>query len=215
MKLKDSGKRRSFETGAVRDVAQDKGRFDLLPYRALTLAAIHMERGARKYSDRNWEKGMPVGEFYNSAMRHFIKWWHGATDEPHLDALIWNILCMAEISERIRAGILPVELDNRPVLGKMTDAEIETHTATLKVPPPEPVKPLLKPQPEVRAPNQEMLTPKGLAKRWGFHKGSVIRMISEGRIGALKIGNRLRIPLDEVLQFEARNQTATPDSLGT
>lgn len=31
MKLKDSGERRKFETGAVRDVAEGKGRCDLLP----------------------------------------------------------------------------------------------------------------------------------------------------------------------------------------
>ena len=29
--LKDSGKRRSFETGAVRDMSEGKGRFDLAP----------------------------------------------------------------------------------------------------------------------------------------------------------------------------------------
>ena len=29
--IKDSGERREFETGAVRDMAEGKGRFDLMP----------------------------------------------------------------------------------------------------------------------------------------------------------------------------------------
>jgi hypothetical protein len=121
--LKDSGARREFTTGAVRDVAEGKGRFDLLPYRALTLAAQQMERGAIKYSARNWEKGIPLGEFFNSGLRHLWKWWLGYKDEPHLAAFVWNALCMAETAERIRLGILPKDLDNRPDVGTATPEE--------------------------------------------------------------------------------------------
>ena len=32
MKIKDSGKRREFETGAVRDIQEGKGRCDLMPH---------------------------------------------------------------------------------------------------------------------------------------------------------------------------------------
>lgn len=35
MKLKDSGKRREFETGAVRDISEGKGRCDLLPLKII------------------------------------------------------------------------------------------------------------------------------------------------------------------------------------
>lgn len=42
-KLKDSGNRREFDTGAVRDMAEGKGRCDLLP---LDVAVSLMERGA-------------------------------------------------------------------------------------------------------------------------------------------------------------------------
>ena len=121
--LKDSGERRTFATGSVRDMAEGKGRFDLLPYRALSCAARQMERGANKYGDRNWEKGQPLGEYLNSAMRHLWKYWLGYTDEPHLDAFVWNALAFAETAERIRLGILPQELDNRPTIGRATDEE--------------------------------------------------------------------------------------------
>lgn len=121
--LKDSGSRRSFSTGSVRDVAEGKGRFDLLPYRALTLAALQMERGASKYGSRNWEKGQPLGVYFSSMLRHLWKWWLGYQDEPHLDAFVWNALALAETAERIRLGILPQELDDRPTIGTATDAE--------------------------------------------------------------------------------------------
>jgi len=118
--IKDSGERRNFSTGAVRDVAEGKGRFDLLPYRAILIAAQQMERGAAKYAARNWEKGIPLGEYFNSLQRHLNKWWLGYTDEPHLSAVVWNALCMAETYLRIQLGLLPKELDNRPDIGKAT-----------------------------------------------------------------------------------------------
>ena len=55
--LKDSGERTEFPSGAVRDMHEGKGRFDLLPMCVLMRLARHYEAGAKKYSDRNWEKG--------------------------------------------------------------------------------------------------------------------------------------------------------------
>lgn len=112
--LKDSGERREAATGAVRDAAAGKGRFDLLPVIGLLLAALQMERGALKYSARNWEKGMPLSWFANSAQRHLLKYVAGYDDEPHLDAAIWNLLCLAEGVHRIKAGLWPAELDDLP-----------------------------------------------------------------------------------------------------
>lgn len=112
--LKDSGERRETATGAVRDRALGKGRFDLLPIHGLLLGALQMERGAIKYSERNWEKGMPLSWFADSAMRHLAKLLAGYDDEPHFDAAVWNILCLAEGRERIRQGIWPPELDDLP-----------------------------------------------------------------------------------------------------
>lgn len=128
LKLKDSGERRAFATGSVRDKAEGKGRFDLLPWRAITLAAQQMERGASKYGERNWEKGQPLGEYFNSCLRHLQKWWAGWDDEPHLAAFVWNALCLAETAVRIRLGMLPQDLDNRPLIGAANSQETQgTH----------------------------------------------------------------------------------------
>lgn len=123
--LKDSGQRREFSTGSVRDRAEGKGCFHLLPFRALTLGAKQMERGMGKYGKRNWERGQPLSSYFDSAQRHLWKHWQGWTDEPHLDAAVWNMLCYAETAERIRLGILPAELDDRPDLGGPTAEEME------------------------------------------------------------------------------------------
>jgi hypothetical protein len=113
-KLKDSGERREVSTGAVRDRAVGKGRFDLLPVYGLLAAAKQMEEGALKYADRNWEKGMPLSWFADSAKRHLVKFIAGYDDEPHLDAAIWNLMCLAEGQERINQGLWPAELDDMP-----------------------------------------------------------------------------------------------------
>ena len=90
--LKDSGNRREFETGAVRDMQEGKGRCDLLPACALIRLSKHYEAGAVKYEDRNWEKGIPISVMIDSAMRHLLKYMDGQIDEDHLVAVAWNIL---------------------------------------------------------------------------------------------------------------------------
>lgn len=112
--LKDSGERREFTTGAVRDRGAMKGRPDLRPVHALQRLDLHMEKGAKKYASRNWEKGMPLSEFFNSAQRHADKLLAGYTDEDHADAWLWNVACFIETRERIKRGLLPAELDDMP-----------------------------------------------------------------------------------------------------
>lgn len=140
MAIKDSGERRAFESGAVRDIAEGKGRCDLLPldiiaqYISLTdsddavLLAIsqyiysgesvylklaldkfkeavkwdvftmllevskHYEEGAKKYAERNWEKGINLHCYIDSGVRHYLKWLRGDDDEPHDRAFVWNML---------------------------------------------------------------------------------------------------------------------------
>jgi hypothetical protein len=136
----DSGNRREFETGAVRDIQEGKGRCDLLPldvvawllgvenadsvlmcihnfvignatsylYDAVELGrniigvdintmildlAKHFESGAKKYGERNWQKGIPVRCYIDSAVRHYLKFLRGDQDEPHDRAFMWNIVC--------------------------------------------------------------------------------------------------------------------------
>lgn len=135
MEINDSGSRREFETGAVRDIDQDKGRCDLLPisvlariygdevfgeidsyirkgdifrlvcaidafsvarYGDLSTAMLevskHYRDGAEKYTERNWEKGIPLHCYIDSGVRHYLKWLRGDTDEPHDRAFLWNML---------------------------------------------------------------------------------------------------------------------------
>ena len=154
----DSGNRREFETGAVRDMIEGKGKCDLLPFDVvydlykhnfgetdvtaetfynlnkftetgdvkylqyvsaalcrnvyvngehfenddgsfeslsdmLLEVAKHFEDGAKKYGEYNWQKGIPVNCYIDSAVRHYLKYLRGDEDERHDRAFVWNILC--------------------------------------------------------------------------------------------------------------------------
>ena len=135
--IKDSGDRTEFETGAVRDMHEGKGRCDLLPldvigelrndniftkleqfkksgneeflYHILCECpsrvgmletntmflevAKHFEEGAKKYGENNWQKGIPVKCYIDSAVRHYLKHIRGDNDERHDRAFCWNIIC--------------------------------------------------------------------------------------------------------------------------
>lgn len=147
-KILDSGNRREFESGAVRDSADGRGRCDLLPldiigdyfgyrvpsdcgnyehmtnilyaikdfiytgrlasiYDAITMfmdnrdwstvtaileVSKHYEEGAKKYDERNWEKGIPTHCYVDSGIRHLLKYYGKWDDEPHDRAFLWNML---------------------------------------------------------------------------------------------------------------------------
>ena len=55
--------------------------------------AKHFEEGAKKYGENNWQKGIPVKFYIDSAVRHYLKYLRGDDDEPHDRAFCWNILC--------------------------------------------------------------------------------------------------------------------------
>lgn len=146
MKILDSGDRTRFDTGAVRDMREGKGRCDLLPLDVaarlidnsgasvyknavtplyfftfngdiehlrsalftfvmehdswegkvatmLLEVSKHFEEGAKKYGENNWQKGIPVKCYIDSAVRHYLKWLRGDEDEPHDRAFCWNIMC--------------------------------------------------------------------------------------------------------------------------
>ena len=110
MIIKDSGKRRTFSTGSVRDVRDGKGRFDLIPPEFLRAMAKHYELGAAKYGDKNWERGQPLSCYLDSAFRHSTAVLAGDQDEPHAEAAAWNWAAFITTRERILAGILPADL---------------------------------------------------------------------------------------------------------
>ncbi len=115
--VKDSGKREEFDTGSLRDTRIGKGRFDLISPFVLERDAKHLENGARKYGDRNWEKGQPLSRYYDSAMRHMNKYMMGYCDEDHLAAARWNIAALMHTEYMISIGRLPEELDDLPCWG--------------------------------------------------------------------------------------------------
>lgn len=90
--IKDSGERREFSSGAVRDMSAGKGRMDLLPWGAIIEVSKHAENGAVKYGEHNVDKGIPTHSLCDSGMRHLAKYLDGWDDEPHLLAAAWNLL---------------------------------------------------------------------------------------------------------------------------
>ena len=80
-----------YGTGAIRQTG-GKGRCDLLPHSALLRVAHHMEDSLTEHEERNWEKGLPVHCFLDSAMRHMFKYMDGRVDEDHLAAAATNLL---------------------------------------------------------------------------------------------------------------------------
>ena len=93
--VKDSGERRQFASGMQRDVNTDKVLYDLIfDGPMMERYAIHLTKGAQKYTARNWMQANSEEElqrFRESAMRHMIQWFRGDRDEDHAAAVIFNL----------------------------------------------------------------------------------------------------------------------------
>ena len=99
-KINDGGERISYgEKMAIREPSIGKGRFDLVTPFGLERLAKWYELGSKKYADRNWEKGMPISRYVDSAMRHLVKFIMGKDDEDHLAACAWNIFAIMHHQE--------------------------------------------------------------------------------------------------------------------
>jgi hypothetical protein len=110
--VKDSGQRMQFDSGMVRDTAD--GKIDY--WRGLIgpmfkRLCIHLTKGAVKYPDvrpgtPNWTLAAGDGEeqrYLESAVRHFIQWFNGDTDEDHAAAVLFNINGYEYVKERLAA----------------------------------------------------------------------------------------------------------------
>jgi hypothetical protein len=91
----------------------DKPRYDLLPADALEELVNVFTVGAKKYADRNWEKGMSWSRCFGSLMRHSWKWWRGEeidaeTGCHHMAMAAWNAMVLCAYSLR------KVGTDDRP-----------------------------------------------------------------------------------------------------
>lgn len=101
---KDSGDRREFPTGSVRDRDSSKSRPDLISPWALERIGHLYRRGAEKYGDRNWEKGQPVSDITASLFRHLIAYMEGDREEDHLAAIAWNAIAIMHFEELAQRG---------------------------------------------------------------------------------------------------------------
>lgn len=124
--LKDSGHRQVFTTGAQRDRQVGKGRYDLISPIALKRLADILEKGAIKYSERNWEKGMNISRFIDSAMRHLSQYIEGRRNEDHLGQAAWNLHSALHGEEMIERGLWLKELYDIPCYINKKDMDPET-----------------------------------------------------------------------------------------
>ncbi len=91
----------------------EKVRVELLPVSAIRAYGGILTHGAKKYSDRNWEKGMKWSRLYGACLRHLTAFWDGENLDPesgyhHLASAIFNIGGLIEFT------ITKPDLDDRP-----------------------------------------------------------------------------------------------------
>lgn len=86
-----------FSTGAVRDMRDGKGRYDLISPVLLEVIARSMEVGAIKYAERNWEKGMPFSRIMDSLLRHLNQFMQGDDTEDHLANAACNLMFLIHL----------------------------------------------------------------------------------------------------------------------
>lgn len=109
--------------------------FHLIPWTIVREVAEHFGRGARKYEDRNWERGYAWSLSFAALHRHLECFWNGddidhdeslyLPDEPHtarhIIAVAWHALVLAWFS-RYHKGT-----DDRPHNMGHNGAVIEPH----------------------------------------------------------------------------------------
>jgi len=130
--VKDSGKREGFDSGAVRDTAQNKPRPGLISPFAAEREGHVLGEGAVKYAPRNWEKGMPISRCIESMERHIIAYKMGKTDEDHMAMARCNAGFIIHYEEMIKLGKLPPEIDDMPKYLKDSEAPLP-HTQPREV----------------------------------------------------------------------------------
>lgn len=110
--VKDSGQRRTFSSGMVRD-SGDKVRYNrVLDGPMFRRWAAHLHKGAVKYPDvapgvPNWTLAGGAEELQRakeSAFSHFIQWLAGDIDEDHAAAVFFNINLAEYCKERIASS---------------------------------------------------------------------------------------------------------------
>lgn len=120
MDIKDSGTRKQYESGMVRD-ADNKTEYDrLLDGPMLKRWAEHLTKGAVKYPDlengrSNWtlaNSEVELRRFKQSAFRHFLSWIQGEVDEDHAAGIMFNVNGAEYVRQRLSEQ-LDAELDKQ------------------------------------------------------------------------------------------------------
>ena len=100
-------------------------RFSLIPREFLWELACHYGRGARKYADRNWERGYSWYLSQDAMERHFNQWLMGEDNDEetgtnHLICAIWHLVALYVFQMRglgtddIRTRTNPPQAVGRP-----------------------------------------------------------------------------------------------------
>lgn len=82
---------RVFNSGAQRDSNINKPFCHNFKGYSRLRFGYHMTKGANKYGDSNWEKGMPNKQYIESMDRHWSQYISGDRSEDHLSAIIFGI----------------------------------------------------------------------------------------------------------------------------
>jgi len=101
-----------FESQGVK-YDKDKLRWDLLPTEALEELVKVYTMGAKKYEDRNWEKGIKYTRIFAAIMRHAWGWFKGEDKDLEsglhpLAHAAWGCLALIHYSKYNK------DMDNRP-----------------------------------------------------------------------------------------------------
>jgi hypothetical protein len=113
-KMNDSGKRQTFESGAICDSDEGKSRPDLVSAFALERLGHWLAAGKEKYGVRNYERGFPISRRFASLYRHLIQYQMGDHSEDHAAAVMCNIMMIIHMEEGVRRGLLPPSLLDMP-----------------------------------------------------------------------------------------------------
>lgn len=129
---------------------QGKKRFSIAPFGALEQVMAVGEFGAQKYGAKNYQKGMPVSGFLDSAFRHaFVQFLIKGEDTdqesglPHLAHAAWNLLAALEQMQRLpqfddRTKPEPVKLPEPGAMARLRETlksqQETTKSARIAVP---------------------------------------------------------------------------------
>lgn len=96
----------TYEDGGQKEEHGSRMRPDLISPHFLERLGYRLEFGTRKYSERNWERGIPSSALFASLKRHLVQWMQGQDDEDHLGAVAFHLMALIHNEEAVKKGLL-------------------------------------------------------------------------------------------------------------